>query len=124
MIIRSVYSPHSGTIENFLRELENFFNDSAVRGFRPSKKKGRLVPDTRQDTLFFYLNIYWDNKKFSDMKNIFLNVKICSGVLRKRKPYIIEISLIVFEKKNILLKTWRPAPGYPIIYFVILTFSD
>ena len=34
VIIIFVYRPHSGTIENFSRELENVFNSSAVRGFQ------------------------------------------------------------------------------------------
>ena len=40
-------------------------------------------------------------------------VKCAPGVWRKRELYKIPKSLIVFEKKNILLKMWRLAPGYP-----------
>ena len=40
-------------------------------------------------------------------------LKCAPGVWRKREIYlIIEKSLIVFEKNNIMLKMWRLAPGY------------
>ena len=42
-------------------------------------------------------------------------LKCAPGVWRKRELYIIEKSLIVFEKKKIMLKTWRLAPGYPML---------
>ena len=41
-------------------------------------------------------------------------LKCAPGVWRKREIYlIIEKSLIVFEKNNIMLKMWRLAPGCP-----------
>ena len=40
-------------------------------------------------------------------------LKCSLGFWQKRELYKIEKSLIVFEKKNIMLKTWRLAPGYP-----------